>query len=361
MDTNDRGNNLENKYDLNQLYKKVIAHIDHARELVHRVVDVEMVRAYYHIGREIIQEEQKGSERAEYGSFLLQALSQRLTQQYGRGFSITTLKDIRKFYLVYSDLDEKRHALRDVFAVNFNPKLSWIHYRTLMRISRVEARQFYEIEAINNNWSGRELERQVNSLLFDRLLKSKDKQGLLELSRKGQEIQKFEDTIKEPLVLEFLSLPETHQLVESKLEEALINNLQHFLLELGKGFAFIGRQKRLTLDGNHFYADLVFYHVILKCYVIIDLKTQKLTHGDLGQMLLYVNYFDQEVISEGDNPTIGLVLCTEKSDAMVKYTLGDKAKQIFASKYQFHLPSEEELEIELIREIKEIKRRSKTT
>lgn len=361
MDTNDRGNNLENKYDLNQLYKKVIAHIDHARELVHRVVDVEMVRAYYHIGREIIQEEQKGSERAEYGSFLLQALSQRLTQQYGRGFSITTLKDIRKFYLVYSDLDEKRHALRDVFAVNFNPKLSWIHYRTLMRISRVEARQFYEIEAINNNWSGRELERQVNSLLFDRLLKSKDKQGLLELSRKGQEIQKFEDTIKEPLVLEFLSLPETHQLVESKLEEALINNLQHFLLELGKGFAFIGRQKRLTLDGNHFYADLVFYHVILKCYVIIDLKTQKLTHGDLGQMLLYVNYFDQEVISEGDDPTIGLVLCTEKSDAMVKYTLGDKAKQIFASKYQFHLPSEEELEIELIREIKEIKRRSKTT
>ncbi|MCC8419308.1 MAG: PDDEXK nuclease domain-containing protein, partial [Rickettsia endosymbiont of Glossina mortisans submortisans] len=293
-------------------------------------------------------------ERAEYGSFLLQALSQRLTQQYGRGFSITTLKDIRKFYLVYSDLDEKRHALRDVFAVNFNPKLSWIHYRTLMRISRTEARQFYEIEAINNNWSGRELERQVNSLLFDRLLKSKDKQGLLELSRKGQEIQKFEDTIKEPLVLEFLSLPETHQLVESKLEEALINNLQHFLLELGKGFAFIGRQKRLTLDGNHFYADLVFYHVILKCYVIIDLKTQKLTHGDLGQMLLYVNYFDQEVISEGDNPTIGLVLCTEKSDAMVKYTLGDKAKQIFASKYQFHLPSEEELETELRREIKEI-------
>lgn len=282
MDTNDRGNNLENKYDLTQLYKKVIAHIDHARKVLHRVVDAEMVRAYYCIGREIIQEEQKGSERAEYGSFLLQALSQRLTQQYGRGFSITTLKDIRKFYLVYSDFDKKRHALRGVFEVNFNPKLSWIHYRTLMRISRAKARQFYEIEAINNNWSGRELERQVNSLLFDRLLKSKDKQGLLELSRKGQEIQKFEDTIKEPLVLEFLSLPETHQLVESKLEEALINNLQHFLLELGKGFAFIGRQKRLTLDGNHFYADLVFYHVILKCYVIIDIKTQKLTHGDLG-------------------------------------------------------------------------------
>ncbi|KHO02175.1 hypothetical protein JS61_07960 (plasmid) [Rickettsia felis] len=337
------------------LYKKTISHIDYAHKSVRKVIDSEMVKAYFNIGKDIVEEEQQGQKRAEYGSFLLTALSARLTEKYGRGFGISTLRDMRQFYLVYSDIKQIHHTVRGESAEVFSLKLGWTHYRVLMRVKRQEVRQFYEIEAIKNNWSGRELERQVNSLLFDRLLKSQDKEGLLELSCKGQEIQKFEDTIKEPLVLEFLGLPEAHQLVESKLEEALINNLQHFLLELSKGFAFIGRQKRLTLDGNHFYADLVFYHVILKCYVIIDIKTQKLTHGDLGQMLLYVNYFDQEVIAEGDNPTIGLVLCTAKSDAMVKYTLGDKAKQIFANKYQFHLPSEAELETELRREIKEIK------
>lgn len=222
-----------------------------------------------------------------------------------------------------------------------------------MRVHRPEARRFYEIEAEKNCWSGRELERQINSLLFDRLSKSKDKKGLIKLACKGQEINTPEDAIKEPLILEFLGLPESHRLVESKVEEAIINNLQNFLLELGKGFAFVARQKRLTLDGDHFYADLIFYHVILKCYTIIDIKSRKLSHADLGQMQLYVNYFDQEVRTESDNPTIGLILCTKKSDAMVKYMLGDKAKQIFASKYQFHLPTEAELEAELKREIKE--------
>jgi predicted nuclease of restriction endonuclease-like (RecB) superfamily len=239
----------------------------------------------------------------------------------------------------------------------FNPKLSWTHYRELIRISRKEARNFYEIEAAKNNWSTRELKRQIGSLLFDRLLKSKDKEGLLKLASHGQEIHVPEDTMKDPIVLEFLGLPESHRLVESELEKALINNLQHFLLELGKGFAFVARQKRLTLEGDYFYADLVFYHVILKCYIIVDIKINPLTHGDLGQMLLYVNYFDQEVKTETDNPTIGLVLCTKKNDAMVKYTLGEKAKQIFASKYQFHLPTEAELTEELKREIKEIKER----
>lgn len=191
--------------------------------------------------------------------------------------------------------------------------------------------------------------------MFDRLAKSKDKKGLMKLAYKGQEINKPEDAIKEPIVLEFLGMPESHRLVESKLEEALIDNLQTFLLELGKGFAFVARQKRLSLDGDHFYADLVFYHVILKCYVIIDIKTRKLTHADLGQMQLYVNYFDQEIKMENDNPTIGLVLCTKKSDAMVKYTLGEKNKQIFAKKYQSHLPTEKELEEELKREIKALK------
>lgn len=224
-----------------------------------------------------------------------------------------------------------------------------------MRIHSLEARSFYEIEAKKNCWSGRELERQINSLLFERLAKSKDKIGLMRLACRGQEIETPADAIKEPLVLEFIGMPESHRLVESQLEEALTNNLQEFLLELGKGFAFVARQKRLTLDGDHFYADLVFYHVILKCYVIIDIKTRKLTHADLGQMQLYVNYFDEEVITSTDNPTIGLILCTKKSDAMVKYTLGEKAKQIFASKYQFHLPTEKELEAELKREIKAIK------
>ncbi len=224
-----------------------------------------------------------------------------------------------------------------------------------MRLKHLEARQFYEQEVRQNCWSARELERQIGSLLFDRLAMSKDKEGLLQLVHKGQEINKPEDAIKEPLILEFLGLPESHKLVESKVEEALINNLQHFLLELGKGFSFVARQKRLSLDSDHYYADLVFYHVILKCYVILDLKTRPLTHADLGQMQLYVNYFDMEIKQVSDNPTVGLVLCTEKRDEMARYMLGEKAKQIFSSTYQFHLPTEKELEKELKREIKAIK------
>ena len=267
---------------------------------------------------------------------------------------------MRKFYLEYqpnSDDYPIQHTTCTEFQPEFMPCLGWSHYRLLMRVGRSEARAFYEIEASKNNWSVRELERQIGSLLFDRLAKSRDKEGVMALAYKGQELNQPEDAIKEPFVLEFLGIPESHRLIESKLEEALISNLQKFLLELGKGFAFIARQKRLTLENDHFYADLVFYHVILKCYVIIDIKTKKLSHADLGQIQLYVNYFDQEIKTENDNPTIGLVLCTEKSDAMVKYTLGEKVKQIFASKYQFHLPTEAELEAELKREIKEIKGR----
>ena len=255
---------------------------------------------------------------------------------------MSTLKDIRQFYLVYPDL-EISHALRGQSTQeHISANLGWTHYRALMRVDRKEARRFYEIEAEKNYWSGRQLERQINTLLYDRLAKSKDKEGLLKLANEGQEFNVPEDAIKEPLILEFLGIPESHRLVESHLEQALIDNLQHFLLELGQGFAFIGRQKRLTFDGDHYYADLVFYHVILKCYVIIDLKTQKLTHADLGQMQLYVNFFDNEIKQKEDNPTIGLVLCTEKSESMAKYLLGEKAKQIFASKYQLHLPTEEQ-------------------
>jgi predicted nuclease of restriction endonuclease-like (RecB) superfamily len=236
-----------------------------------------------------------------------------------------------------------------------HPNLSWTHYRTLLRVSAPGARTFYEVEAIKNNWSARELERQINSLLFERLAKSKDKAGLLKLATKGQEIALPIDVFKDPVVIEFLGLPESHRLVESDLEQALINNLQAFLLELGKGFAFVSRQERISLDGDHFYIDLVFYHTILKCYVLIDLKVGKLTHGDLGQLQLYVNYYDQERRTQGDNPSLGLILCTDKNDAVVKYTLGPGQKKIFASRYQLHLPTEAELKAELRRELKELK------
>lgn len=344
---------------VNALSERIAVLIREARATVVRSIDTTMVKAYWHIGQYLVEEEQKGVKRAEYGNELLKTVSARLNKEFGRGFGMSTLADIRQFYLCYSIStdSQKLHAVRGELAMSpiFSPTLSWTHYRTLMRISRPEARKFYEIEATKNRWSARELARQVNSLLFDRLAKSKDKEGLLRLVHQGQEIIKPADAIKDPFVLEFLNIPEAHQLIESKLEEALISNLQHFLLELGRGFAFIARQKRLTLDGKHYYTDLVFYHTVLKCHILIDLKTHELTHADLGQMLLYVNYYDRECLSEGDNPTIGLVLCTEKSDGMANYLLGDKAKQIFASKYQFHLPSEEELEAELKRELHQLR------
>lgn len=235
-----------------------------------------------------------------------------------------------------------------------NPGLSWTHYRALMRVSNLQARAFYEIEAIQQNWKARELERQIDSLLFERLAKSRDKKGVMALATKGQEIQKSADVFKDPLVIEFLGLPESHRLVESKLEEALTSNLQQFLLELGKGFAFVARQERLTLEGDHFYVDLVFYHTVLKCYVLIDLKVRKLTHQDLGQLQLYVNYYDRERRTTGDNPTLGLILCTDKNDTAVKYTLGTGQQNIFASRYQLHLPTEADLAAEIRRELAEL-------
>jgi predicted nuclease of restriction endonuclease-like (RecB) superfamily len=234
-----------------------------------------------------------------------------------------------------------------------HPNLSWTHYRTLLRVDKPEARAFYEIEAIENRWSARELERQINSLLYERLALSKDKKGLMRLATKGQEIQQPTDIFKDPVVIEFLGLPESPRLVETALEQKLIDNLQTFLLELGKGFAFVKRQERLTLEGDHFYVDLVFYHTILKCYVLIDLNTGKLTHEDLGQLQLYVNYYDRERRTQGDQPTLGLILCTDKNDTVVKYTLGaDQQNKIFASRYKLHLPSEKELQDEIRREVR---------
>lgn len=353
-----QGNNLPEIDKIQSLYSRVTRHINSARQNIQRSINIEMVQTYFLIGKEIVEEEQQGENRAAYGRKILQALSIELQKEYKRGFSVDTLEQARKFFLLYGNVNAISDALRRKSAETKEMPdfcLSWTHYRELIRIDNPVARKFYEIETINNNWSYRELIRQRSSLLFERLSKSKNKDDIMRLANIGQEITNPVDAIKDPLILEFLNLPESHLLVESKLEEALIQNLQHFLLELGKGFAFVARQRRLTLDNDHFYADLVFYHMILKCYVVIDIKTHKLTHNDLGQIQLYVNYFDQNIKQKDDNPTIGLILCTEKNEQMVKYTLGDQAKQIFASKYQFHLPTEAELEVELKRELDMIK------
>lgn len=345
-----------------ELLRRVTSHIENAKNVVQQSINTAMVQAYWQIGKDIVEQEQAGIHRADYGQQLMEKLSKHLKALYGRGFSISNLMDIRRFYVEYKELFDssiKVNKLQTVSVKLAKPlsevQLGWSHYRELMHVDRVEARQFYEIEAINNRWSVRELKRQIGSLLYDRLAKSKDKEGLLALAHQGQEISNPADAIKDPMILEFLELPESHQLIESKLEDALINNLQHFLLELGKGFAFIGRQQRLTLERDHFYADLVFYHVILKCYVIIDLKTRPLKHGDISQIQLYVNYFDEEVKTDTDNPTVGLILCTGKNETMVKYLLGKENNKIFASKYQFHLPTEAELEKEIKRELRFIK------
>jgi predicted nuclease of restriction endonuclease-like (RecB) superfamily len=345
-----------------------------------------MLLDYNVVEHEEENEEQRGKRRAEYGERLLGELSERLQTEFGGGYSVDNLEWFRQFYLAYPQLlvmgksdaarriswdmaisDAPRRKLLKTSSPNAPPaeswrpgrlhaNLSWTHYRTLLRVEKREARSFYEIEALQNNWSARELERQINSLLYERLALSRDKKGLLRLARKGQEIQGPLDVFKDPLVLEFLKIPAAAKLVESDLETALLNELQSFLLELGKGFAFVARQERITLDGDHFYIDLVFYHTILKCFVLLDLKVRKLTHEDLGQFQLYLNYYDRERRTGGDNPTLGLILCTDKNDAVVRYTLGEEQqKKIFTSRYKLHLPSEAELKAELLRELKSIK------
>ncbi len=361
-----------------------------------RTVSVGHVCAHWLTGREIVEDEQQGESRAAYGKRVLARVAERLSDPPGKRWSVRNLEYARSFFVGYPELvdAEKANAVRSKLgaanvpnktnavrsksrkaAANtrvgptaalqgllvppgeewrpgmLHPNLSWLHYRVLLRVKRRDARDFYEIEAIKNGWSGRQLERQVASLLFERLAKSRDKAGLLALANQGLQPERPVDVIKDPYVLEFLELPASHRLVESSLEEALISQMRTFLLELGSGFAFIGRQKRLTLDGDHFYPDLVFYHVVLKCYVIIDLKVGKLTHADLGQMQLYVYYYDREITNAGDQPTLGLILCTDKNDAVVRYVLPEANQQIFASRYQLHLPSEAQLREEMQREM----------
>lgn len=324
--------------DVSKMYSRIRHIIEEARGNIVRAVNTQILVTYWQIGKSIVDEEQKGKSRADYGKKILENLAERLTNDFGKGFDDSNLWNMRKFYLTYPILDALRR------------ELSWTHYRILMRVEKLEARSFYEIECVKNNWSARELERQKGSLLFERLALSKDKKGLMKLAIKGQEVQTYEDMIKDPYVLEFTGLSAQSKLYESKLEQALIDNLSRFLLELGKGFTFVARQKRISLDGDHFYIDLVFYNTILKCYVLIDLKIGKLVHQDIGQMQMYVNYYDSELKQSDDNPTVGLILCEDKKDAVVRYTLSNDNKQIFASLYKLYLPSEEELLRELRRD-----------
>lgn len=308
---------------------------------------------YYEIGRMIVEREQQGQKRARYGAMLIKGLSEYLTGHYGRGFSVANLKSIRKFYQVYSPsigqsviaLSEKSESLIHVFDTNaqkgqspfaqFN--LSWTHYQILMRIENADARRFYEIEAVGQQWSVRQLQRQVGSSLFERLALSRDKDKVMALANDGQKIDSPRDIFKTPYVLEFTGLEERSEYSESDLEQALIDNLQKFLLELGKGFLFEARQKRFSFDEKSFYVDLVFYNRLLQCYVIIDLKVAELKHQDLGQMLMYVNYFDRYVRLEFEKPTIGILLCSQKNDNIVELTLPENSN-IYAPEYSLYLP-----------------------
>ena len=321
---------------MNPVYTKIRDIIESARLNVFRVVNSTMVYTYWEIGRVIVEEEQKGKERAEYGLNLLKMLSIKLTKEFGRGFDESNLRNIRQFYILFPNRD----ALRN--------ELTWTHYRLLIRIEREDSRSFYLNETINSKWSTRELERQISSLLYERIALSKDKEK--EMSLKGQVIEKPADVIKDPYVLEFLGLKENAQYLERDMEKVLIEKLKEFLLELGKGFSFIERQKRITVDGDHYYIDLVFYNYILKCFFLIDLKVGKLTHHDIGQMDFYVRYFEKEEKLEGDNPAIGLILCSDKNEVMAKYTLLSENKGVFASKYKLYLPTEDELKRELQKE-----------
>ncbi len=311
--------------------------IEETKKRTVATINTAMVYTYYEIGRMIVEEEQKGKLRAEYGKAVLKELSIRLTNKFGKGFSVENLDRMRYFYKTYSKTNSS------TVLTNLQFSLSWSHYLKLMRIDNPEERKFYEIEAIENNWSLRELQRQFDSSLYERLQLSRDKEGIKELSQKGQIIEKAEDVVKDPYILEFLGLQELPQYSESELEQRLIDNLQTFLLELGKGFTFVGRQVRFTFDEQHFRVDLVFYNRLLKAFVLIDLKRGTLKHQDLGQMQMYVNYYDRFVKTEEENPTIGILLCTDKNDAIVEITLPKDNNQIFASKYQTYLPSKEEL------------------
>ena len=334
--------------------------IEQGRRRAAGAVNAVLVETYWQIGRYIVEYEQKGKARAEYGSALLKRLSEDLAKRYGKGFSERNLEQMRLFYLRYpipqtpsaESLDQPQEALPPGLShISQTPstefKLSWSHYCLLIRIDDDTKRSFYEIEAIKNNWSVRELNRQIDSMLYERLALSKDKKKVREMAKKGQIVEVPEDMIKDPYVLEFLGLKEEAVYTESTLEQALIDHLQEFLLEMGCGFCFVARQKRITVGNEHYYIDLVLYNRTLKALVLIDLKLGKFSHADVGQMNFYLNYFKEHEILEGENDPIGLILCSDKDEVFAEYALGGLSNKIFASKYRLALPKEEEIAEEL--------------
>lgn len=341
--------NIESNINVD-FYNKVAQLLKIARKSVIQTVNKTMVHTYFEIGKIIVEEEQKGKTRAEYGKKILKGLSERLNKEFGRGFSVDNLENMRRFYLTYSitekmsrNSNEEKSETVSRNSNNIDFQLSWSHYLFLVRVDCPEERKFYEIEAISNNWSLRELQRQFDTALYERLVLSRNKKGIKKLSKKGQIIESPRDTVKDPYILEFLGLQEEIKYSETELEQNLIDKLEHFLLELGKGFTFVGRQVRLTFDDKHFRVDLVFYNRILQCFVLVDLKIGEISHQDLGQMQMYVNYYDRKVKLENENKTIGIILCKKKNETLVEITLPENNKQIFASKYQTVLPSKKEL------------------
>ncbi len=323
-----------------------------ARNNVVRQINRTQVLAYWEIGREIVEFEQKGKVRAAYGENLLKKLSADMTARFGRGFSERNLRNMRAFYLnfpIWQTLSAKsvEEGKSQTLSTKFEPILSWSHYCELLKVEEPLARSFYEKEAVQNNWSVRELKRQINSMLFERLALSKDTETLMRMAKRGQIIERPEDAIKDPYILEFLNLKEEASYTETQFEEAIVDKLQSFLLEMGKGFSFVARQKRITITNRHYYIDLVFYNRILKCFVLIDLKTGELDHSDIGQMNFYLNYFKENEKTEGENDPIGLILCARKDEIFAKYVLGGLSNKIFASKYKLALPSERELKLKL--------------
>ena len=360
-----------------QLFKNIQALVEQSKQELYVIANTTLTETYYHIGRLIVEHEQQGSNRAGYAKETLINLSAKLTPVLGKGFSVDNLENMRKFYVVYKD-DYTKHIAKNqksepavrklkkipisetvsrkssnipiseplVRKLELSPfKLSWVHYLLLMRIENTVERKFYEIEAAAENWSKRELQRQFDSALFERLALSRNKDKVKELSKKGHVIQKPSDAIKDPYILEFLDLPQQDFYSENDLETAIINKLQHFLLELGKGFLFVDRQKRIKMDGDDYKIDLVLYHRTLRCFVLIDLKIGTLKHQDLGQLQMYVNYYDEEIKDEEENKTIGIILCKNKKESTIKYTLGKGNKQIFASKYKMYFPEKQILKL----------------
>lgn len=327
---------MTNKIQNIEIYQKLIDSIGNtiasSRLRAIQAVNNELLKANWEIGKYIVEYEQNGNEKAEYGSSLLTNLSKDLKSRFGKGFSKSNIYLMRQFYLKYQ-----------IFQ-SVTGKLTWTHYAELLGVSDDHSRNFYEKQAVNENWSVRELKRQINSSLFERLAMSQDKSEILKLSQKGLIVSEPKDILKDPYVLEFLQIKEKIRMTESRLEQKIIDHLQTFLLELGKGFSFISRQYRITLDNDHYYVDLVFYHRILKCFVLIDLKTKHVKHQDIGQMNMYLNYFKIEENTEGDKPPIGIVLCADKNDILVEYAIGGISNNIFVSKYQLYLPDRKILE-----------------